>query len=76
MLECEFTNLKDLSKNCSKEQIIALMVFYVMKSYNHNILIEEYSVFKNLNLNTKHYVTFITKLCKHYQEKIPIKIEM
>lgn len=76
MISSEFKNFKELSKNCNNEQIISLMVFYVMKSNNINLILEEYNVFTQLNLSNKHYMTFVTKLCKYYQNKIPVKIEI
>ncbi|MDR1018653.1 MAG: hypothetical protein LBM02_08140 [Lachnospiraceae bacterium] len=76
MITSEFKNFKELSKNCSNEQIIALMIFYVMKSHNYNLIIEKYKTFTELKLTNKHYMTFTTKLCRYYQNKIPVNIEI
>lgn len=76
MITSEFKNFKKLNKNCSKEQTIGLMIFYVMKSHNLRAKISNYKIFNNLNLTENNYSTFATKLCKHYQNKIPINIEV
>lgn len=72
MIQYEFKDLKFLSKNCSKEQIIALIIFYVMKTYNIQLHIEKYSFFKRLKLTNKHYSTFVTKISEHYRKKTKI----
>nr|WP_302577813.1 hypothetical protein [Methanobrevibacter arboriphilus] len=76
MIRNEFKNFKDLSKNCSNEQIIALIIFYVMKSNDFSLLLEKYKIFTQLNLTNKHYMTFATKLCKFYQNKVPVYVEI
>jgi len=74
MISSEFKNFKDLSKNCSSEQIIGLIIFYVMKSHDISLVLEKYKSFKKLGLTNKHYMTFATKLSNYYQKQIPIKI--
>jgi hypothetical protein len=69
MIKYDFRDFKNLSCNSSQEQIIALMIFYVMKKHNIGLIPEEFNLFKELKLSNKHYMTFTTKLCQHYQQK-------
>ena len=74
MITSEFKNFKELSKNYNNEQIIALIIFYNMKSYDNEKQLEKYKIFKKIGLTNKHYMTFVTRLSRYYQTKIPIKI--
>lgn len=76
MISNEFKNFNKLNRRCTNEQIIGLMIFYVMKSYNVRANIKEYNVFLELKLNENIYITFATRLCRYYQNKIPIRLEL
>ena len=62
-------DFKKLCYRCSAETIIAAFCFYIMKSKDTSAQIERYSVLKEYGLNDKVYVTIITHLCNHYQQK-------
>lgn len=52
MIKHEFKDLKVLSKQLTKEQIITLIIFLVMRKYNSYIKINKYSIFKRLNIKS------------------------
>ncbi|KZX17640.1 hypothetical protein [Methanobrevibacter filiformis] len=58
----ECPNLKKLLKNCSKEKIIALVCFFILKSYNSKVKLENYNVFKELKLTDRNYANFMHNL--------------
>lgn len=74
LIKHEFKDFNYLHRKLSNEQIISLIIFYVMKKYNNNINFNDYSLFKRNNLRYRHLISFLTKLSTHYQEKSLNKI--
>lgn len=62
-------DFKLLCKNCSNEIIISAICFYVMKTANTSVKLEDYRVFTENGLTEKIYSTIVTKLCDYYQNK-------
>ena len=68
-----FPNFHKICANCSNEQIICAFAFYIMKTRDTRLQIENYSVFKEYGLTDKVYLTIITLLCNYYQKNQPLK---
>lgn len=68
-----FPNFHKICANCSNEQIICAFAFYIMKTRDTRLQIENYSVFKEYGLTDKVYLTIITRLCNYYQKNQPLK---
>ena len=67
-------NLKTLCRNCKKELIYLVFIFYLKKMENPSLQIEEEPVLIEKGLNTQIYTLIISRTLKYYMEHVPIPI--
>ena len=71
-----FSNqFKLLHKNCKKETIILSFIFFIKKTGNPRLRIEDYSYLKNNGLTDNIYTLIISRVCMYYMSKATSIIE-
>jgi len=74
MVKNDFKNLKNLSRNFSNEKIIAILCFYVIKSYNSSAQLNKYKIFKELKITESNCIHIFMKIAIFYREKSPLNL--
>lgn len=62
-------NFKWLHRQCKKETVILAFIFFVKKTENASLQIEDYSYLKKNGLTLNIYTLIISRACMYYMEK-------
>ena len=63
-------NFNELSRTASNEIIICALCFYVLKTRNSKVNLEDYEVFEEYGLTYRIYSTISTHLTNYYQRQV------
>jgi DNA-directed RNA polymerase subunit M/transcription elongation factor TFIIS len=66
------TELKQLCPRCKEEQIIAVIILFIIRTYNNKCIEERTSLWKKYKLNWKLYSRIVANLLKELRKNQPV----
>lgn len=70
MISDDFDDLRKLIRRCPSEKILAIICFFVMKSYNVRVKLNEYRAFNELNISKDEVILVFNRIALFYQSKV------